>query len=148
MAKLANISLIGNLGSDPEMRFTPNGKAVTQFSVAIGHSKPDGQGGWIDEGTDWYRVSVWGNGAERAAEQLHKGNQVYVSGRLKTRTYEAKDGGQRFSLDVDADTFQSLERRDRSESADDAGGTLHQGAPARAQAPRPSAPRDSDDLPF
>ena len=61
------IMFIGNLGRDPEMRYTPNGKPVTQFSVAVSHSKPDGQGGWVDEGTDWYRVSVFGDRAERAA---------------------------------------------------------------------------------
>ena len=52
------IMLIGNLGRDPEMRYTPSGRPVTQFSVAVSNSKPDGQGGWVDEGTDWYRVSI------------------------------------------------------------------------------------------
>ena len=63
----SKIMFIGNLGRDPEMRYTPNGKPVTQFSVAVSHSKPDGQGGWVDEGTDWFRVSVFGDRAERAA---------------------------------------------------------------------------------
>ena len=147
------IMFIGNLGRDPEMRYTPNGKPVTQFSVAVSHSKPDGQGGWVDEGTDWYRVSVFGDRAERAAEQLRKGNRVFVEGRFRTREFEGQDGQKRTSLDVTADNVISLEKRPRD---DEAGFT---GAPATAAvgAPggfsgggsRPPADdTDLDDLPF
>ena len=115
------IMLIGNLGRDPEMRYTPAGKPVTQFSVAVSHSKPDGQGGWVDEGTDWYRISVFGDRAERAAEQLRKGNKVFVEGRFKTREFEGKDGEKRLSLDVISDNVISLERRGRD---DDSGGSF------------------------
>lgn len=120
------IMLIGNLGRDPEMRYTPAGKPVTQFSVAVSHSKPDGQGGWVDEGTDWYRISVFGDRAERAAEQLRKGNKVFVEGRFKTREFEGKDGEKRLSLDVISDNVISLERRGR----DDDGGGGFSDAPA------------------
>jgi len=120
------IMLIGNLGRDPEMRYTPAGKPVTQFSVAVSHSKPDGQGGWVDEGTDWYRISVFGDRAERAAEQLRKGNKVFVEGRFKTREFEGKDGEKRLSLDVISDNVISLERRGRD---DDGGGSFND-APA------------------
>ncbi len=120
------IMLIGNLGRDPEMRYTPAGKPVTQFSVAVSHSKPDGQGGWVDEGTDWYRISVFGDRAERAAEQLRKGNKVFVEGRFKTREFEGKDGEKRLSLDVISDNVISLERRGR----DDDGGGSFSDAPA------------------
>ena len=82
------IMFIGNLGRDPEMRYTPNGRPVTQFSVAVSHSKPDGQGGWVDEGTDWFRVSVFGDRAERAAEQLRKGNRS--SSRVASRPASSK----------------------------------------------------------
>ena len=108
---------IGNLGRDPEMRYTPNGRPVTQFSVAVSHSKPDGQGGWVDEGTDWFRVSVFGDRAERAAEQLRKGNRVFVEGRFKTREFEGQDGQKRTSLDVTADNVISLEARGRTTTA-------------------------------
>ena len=120
------IMLIGNLGRDPEMRYTPAGKHVTQFSVAVSHSKPDGQGGWVDEGTDWYRISVFGDRAERAAEQLRKGNKVFVEGRFKTREFEGKDGEKRLSLDVISENVISLERRGRD---DDGGGSFSE-APA------------------
>jgi len=146
------IMLIGNLGRDPEMRYTPAGKPVTQFSVAVSHSKPDGQGGWVDEGTDWYRISVFGDRAERAAEQLRKGNKVFVEGRFKTREFEGKDGEKRLSLDVISDNVISLERRGRD---DDGGGTFS-GAPVASGSSSgggggsrpPADDTDLDDLPF
>jgi single-strand DNA-binding protein len=146
----SKIMIIGNLGRDPEMRYTPNGKQVTQFSVAVSHSKPDGQGGWIDDGTDWYRVSVFGDRAERAADQLRKGNRVFVEGRFKTREFEGKDGEKRTSLDVISDNVISLDRRGRDEEG------AFSGAPAGATASgsfgggsRPPADdTDIDDLPF
>jgi single-strand DNA-binding protein len=141
------IMFIGNLGRDPEMRYTPAGKPVTQFSVAVSYSKPDGQGGWVDEGTDWYRVSVFGDRAERVADQLRKGNKVFVEGRFKTREFEGKDGEKRLSLDVISDNVISLERRGGRD--DDA---AFAGVPAggsTAAGSRPSTgDTDLDDLPF
>ncbi len=153
----AKAMIIGNLGRDPEMRYTPNGRPVTEFSVAVGHSRPDGSGGWIDEGTDWFRVTVWGDRAERTAEQFRKGNKVFVEGRFRTREYETKDGQKRTSLEITADNVISLDARARNE---DEGGTFaapsggfSAGAAGGAQAvrpTRPAAPRDDDldDLPF
>jgi single-strand DNA-binding protein len=152
------IMLIGNLGRDPEMRYTPSGRPVTQFSVAVSNSKPDGQGGWVDEGTDWYRVSVFGDRAERAAEQLRKGNRVFVEGRFRTREFEGQDGQKRTSLDVTADNVISLERRPRDDEAGFVGAPAGAGAAAAAGGysgggggggSRPPADdADLDDLPF
>ncbi len=159
------IMLIGNLGRDPEMRYTPNGKPVTQFSVAVSHSRPDGQGGWIDDGTDWYRVSVFGDRAERAADQLRKGNKVFVEGRFKTREFEGKDGEKRMSLDVISDNVISLERRGRDDegsfSGVPAGGFAGGDRPTGTDRPTgndrptggggsrpPADDTDIDDLPF
>ena len=154
----AKAMIIGNLGRDPEMRYTPNGRPVTEFSVAVSHSRPDGSGGWVDEGTDWYRVTVWGDRAERTAEQFRKGNKVFVEGRFRTREYDAKDGTKRTSLEITADSVVSLDSRVRSD--DDAGpagapsGGFSGGAssgpavrPTRSAQPAP-APDDLDDLPF
>jgi single stranded DNA-binding protein len=92
----AKVMIIGNLGRDPEMRYTPNGRQVTEFSVAVTHRGRDPQtGDWADQGTDWYRVTIWGDRAERAAEQFRKGNRVFVEGRFRTREYDAKDGTHR-----------------------------------------------------
>jgi len=135
------------------MRYTPTGKPVTQFSVAVNQSTKNQQTGeWIEE-TDWFRVSVFGDRAERAAEQLRKGNRVFVEGRFRTREFEGQDGQKRTSLDVTADNVISLERRPRE---DEAGFT---GAPATvaasggfsgggAAARPPADDADLDDLPF
>jgi single-strand DNA-binding protein len=147
----SKIMIIGNLGRDPEMRYTPNGKPVTQFSVAVSHSKPDGQGGWIDDGTDWYRVSVFGDRAERVAEQLRKGNRVFVEGRFKTREFEGKDGEKRTSLDVISDNVISLERRGRDEDAGAFAGApsgVASAAPSGGGSRPPADDTDIDDLPF
>src|SRR6266545_7323742 len=114
---LCKVMIIGNLGSDPEMRYTPSNRAVTQFNVAVNQSTKNQQTGeWVEE-TDWFRVSVWGDRAERMAETLRKGNKVFVEGRFKTREFEGKDGEKRTSLDVTSDNVISLERRGRDDDA-------------------------------
>ena len=86
----SKVMIIGNLGRDPEMRYTPNGRQVTEFSVADTHRGRDAASGeWADLGTDWFRVTVWGDRAERAAEEFRKGNRVFVEGRFRTREYDA-----------------------------------------------------------
>ena len=109
MASLNKITLIGNVGSDPEMRYTPNGKAVTSFRMATNHryTTPDGES---REETDWFRVSVWGKQAEQCNQFLSKGRQVYVEGRLHARNWEGQVGQMRTSLDVTADRVLFLGR--------------------------------------
>jgi len=99
MASLNKIMLIGNVGSDPEMRYTPNGKAVTSFRMATNYrySGPDGE---RREETEWFRVSVWGKQAESCNQFLSKGRRVYVEGRLHSRSWEGQDGQMRTSLEV------------------------------------------------
>ena len=112
---LCKVMIIGNLGSDPEMRYTPSNRAVTQFNVAVNQSTKNQQTGeWVEE-TDWFRVSVWGDRAERMAETLRKGNKVFVEGRFKTRQFEGRDGQTRTSLEITADSIVNLERRPRDE---------------------------------
>ncbi len=154
----ARVMIIGNLGRDPEMRYTPNGRPVTEFSVAVTHRSRDAQTGeWADDQTDWYRVTVWGDRAERTAEQFRKGNKVFVEGRFRTREYEAKDGQKRTSLEITADNVISLDARVRDSeeggsfaapSGGFAGGAAGGGGAVKPT--RPTAPRDDDldDLPF
>src|SRR3954447_20389632 len=124
MASFSKAMIIGNLGRDPEMRYTPNGRPVTEFSVAVNQGRKDPPTGeWSDE-TDWFRVTVWGDRDERTAEQFHKGNRVFVEGRFRTREYEARDGQKRTSLEITADNVIAFGERAR----DDDGGTF--GAPA------------------
>ena len=135
------ITVIGNLGRDPEMRYTTGGKPVTEFSVAVGHSKPDGSGGWIDEGTDWFRVTVWGDRAERAAESFNKGQKVFVEGRFRSREYDAKDGTKKTSLEITADNVISLERREEGQAE-------RRPTPRPVRTWSPSDDNDLDNLPF
>lgn len=126
------ILFIGNLGRDPEMRYTPTGKPVTQFTVAVNQSTRNQQTGEWTEDTDWFRVSVFGDRAERAAEQLRKGNRVFVDGRFRSREFEGQDGQKRTSLDVTADNVISLERRPRDEEG------AFSGAPAATAGAAPA----------
>ena len=109
MASLNKITLIGNVGSDPEMRYTPNGKAVTSFRMATNYrySGPDGE---RKEETEWFRVSVWGKQAESCNQFLSKGRRVYVEGRLRSRNWEGQDGQMRTSLEVSANRVIFLDR--------------------------------------
>ena len=131
---LCKAMIIGNLGSDPEMRYTPTNRAVTQFNVAVNQSTKNQQTGeWVEE-TDWFRVSIWGDRAERAAETFRKGNRVFVEGRFKTREIEGRDGQKRTSLEITADSLVNLEKRNREEG--DAG-QFTAAAPAGATAGAP-----------
>ena len=96
MVSMNKITIIGHLGRDPEMRYTPQGTAVTDFSVATSRAYTDGTGERREE-TDWFRVSAWRQLAELCNQYLQKGSLVYVEGRLHVRTYEANDGSTRFS---------------------------------------------------
>ena len=145
------IQIVGNLGRDPELRYTPNGRAVTEFSVAVNQSTKNQQTGeWI-EATDWFRVSLWGDRAERSAENLRKGSRVLVDGRFRTREYETKDGRKGISLEISADNVVSLDRRETGEGSF-AGAPAAGPASGPAPAGRPSgAPFDDteiDELPF
>jgi single-strand DNA-binding protein len=112
---LCKVMIIGNLGADPEMRYTPSGRPVTQFNVAVNQSTKNQQTGEWVEATDWFRVSIWGDRAERAAETFRKGNKVFVEGRFKTREFEGRDGQKRTSLELTADSLVNLEKRNREE---------------------------------
>jgi single-strand DNA-binding protein len=155
---LCKVMIIGNLGSDPEMRYTPNGRAVTQFNVAVNQSTKNQQTGeWIEE-TDWFRVSVWGDRAERMAESLRKGNKVFVEGRFRTREFEGRDGQKRTALEITADSIVNLERRPRDEEGGFTGQPGGQAGGPAGPSGGPSGPPtgpsrqpdpgDFDDLPF
>ena len=138
--------IIGNLGRDPEMRYTPSGQAVTQFTVATNRSWRDQQDEWQEE-TEWFRVVVWGQQAERTAERLRKGNKVYVEGRIQTRQWEDQTGQKRYTTELIANQVTSLERRERDEDAPFPDEPAGRRAPAELRAVRehrlraPRAPR-------
>ena len=103
------IIVIGNLGRDPEMRYTPNGQAVTSFSVASNRKYTTSTGERREE-TEWFNVSAWGKLGETCNQWLTRGSQVYVEGRLSSRTYEGRDGQTRFVNEINLSDVQFLGR--------------------------------------
>lgn len=115
---LNKVMVIGNLGADPEMRYTANGAAVTTFNVASNESWTDKQGEKQDR-TEWFRVVTWNKLAETCAQYLTKGRQVYVEGRQQTRSWEDQSGQKRYLTELVAETVRFLGGRD--EPAPDTG---------------------------
>jgi single-strand DNA-binding protein len=107
MASVNKVILIGNLGQDPEKRFTGSGAAVTTFNIATTERWNDNQG-QKQERTEWHRIVVWGKQAENCAQYLSKGRPVYIEGRLQTRQWDDKDGNKRYTTEVVAQRVQFL----------------------------------------
>ena len=165
MASVNKVILVGNLGRDPEVRYSPDGAAICNVSIATKSSWKDKTSGEKREETEWHRVVFYNRLAEIAGEYLKKGRAVYVEGRLKTRKWQDKEtGADRYSTDIVADQMQMLGGRDGDSasgggdynSADSSSG---RSAPAskRPAQPRPAAPQASpaanladmdDDIPF
>ncbi len=114
MRGLNKVQIIGNLGRDPEMRYTPNGKPVTTFAVAVSRSwlKPEGERA---EKTEWFNVVVWDHLAEICNQQLQKGSAVYVEGRLETRSWETENGAKHYRTEIVANEVIILDKRIRTE---------------------------------
>lgn len=144
MPSLNKTIIIGNLGGDPELRYTPGGNAVAEFSVAVNKNRKDQHGEWQTE-TTWFRCTTWREQAERVAEQMRKGNLVYVEGRIHTRSYTHKDYPvTMYAWELIAERVVSLERR--SNDRQDDAYVDEQVGPAE---PRPeNPPIDVDDIPF
>ena len=137
MASMSMIQIIGNVGRDAELRMTPNGRAVCEFSVAVNRVQGSGEG--RKEETDWFRVSCWGKQAEIAQQYVRKGTAIFVMGRFTPRTYVDKAGANRVSYDISADNFQMLGGRPAAgDSAAMPGGPAPTGAPDF----------DPDEIPF
>ena len=137
MAGLNKVMLIGNLGADPELRFTQNGTAVANFRIACSRSftNRDGQ---RTEQTEWVTIVAWRGLAENVGQYLSKGRSVYVEGRLQTRQWEDRDGNNRYTTEVVANDIQFLSGRGGGGGGD---GDDWSGGP-------PPAGMDADDLPF
>ncbi len=110
MASVNKMIIIGNLGSEPEMRFTPNGNPVTSFRVATNWRYTTGQGERREE-TEWFTVVAWNRLAEQCNQFLTKGRLVYAEGRLRTRTWEGQDGQKHFRNEIVADRVTFLDRQ-------------------------------------
>jgi len=115
---LNKVMLIGYLGRDPEMRYTPSGKSVASFSIACDHSWKSSDGEKHTE-TDWFNVIAWGELAEICNQYLSKGNQAYIEGRIQTRTWQDNEGKQRKSVDIVAQQVLLLNSKNKDTSFDD-----------------------------
>jgi single-strand DNA-binding protein len=149
MARGVNkVILVGNLGADPETRYMPSGGAVTNIRIATSESWKDKTSGEQQERTEWHNVVFFGRLAEIAAEYLRKGRQVYVEGSLRTRKWEGKDGGERYTTEIVASEMQMLGGR-----AGGSGGFDSPPAQPKRSEQQPSSqsgPSDDfdDDIPF
>ena len=142
MASLNKVLLIGNLGQDPELRYTPSGRAVANFSIATSERWKDKEG-QNQERTEWHRIVLWGRQAEIAKDYLRKGKQIYLDGRIQTRNYEDTDGNKRWITEIVGERFLMLGRKDESGGADE-----FPPPPAEAGAPQSGSTGKEDDLPF
>jgi single-strand DNA-binding protein len=114
---LNKVQIIGHLGKEPEMRYTPSGKPVTTFTVAVSRSWNTGDGERHSE-TEWFNIVAWGNLAEICKQYLTKGQQVYIEGRLQTRKWDDKEGAKHTSVEIVANEMMMLgERRDHNNHA-------------------------------
>ncbi|HET7792088.1 MAG TPA: single-stranded DNA-binding protein [Rhizobacter sp.] len=122
MASINKVILIGNLGRDPEVRYTPNGSAICNVTIATSRNWKDKNSGEKMEETEWHRVVFFDRLAEIAGEYLKKGRPVYVEGRLKTRKWTDKDGIEKYTTEIMADNMQLLGGRDGGGGGDEGGG--------------------------
>ncbi|ALU91057.1 MULTISPECIES: single-stranded DNA-binding protein [Herbaspirillum] len=173
MASVNKVIIVGNLGRDPETRYMPNGEAVTNIAVATTESWKDKNTGEKKELTEWHRITFYRKLAEIAGQYLKKGSQIYVEGRLQTRKWQDKEGVERYTTEIIADTMQMLGGRqgagggggmDEGSYGGGGGGSYGGGAPRQsagggaagggaprqqpAQRPAPNFSDMDDDIPF
>ena len=141
------VILIGNLGADPEVRYTPDGVPVANFSLATSESWNDRTSGEKQERTEWHRLVLWRKLAEIAGQYLKKGSKIYVEGKLQTRSWDDQSGQKRYATEVVVNDMQMLDSRN-----DGSGGGAASRDPGPATQPEygppPGGGNEDDDLPF
>lgn len=143
------IIVIGNLGRDPELRYTPQGDAVCDFSVAVNDRKKDKSGEFQDV-TTWFRITLWRKLAENASKYLTKGKQVYIEGRLQIEEWQDRDGNNRFTLNVTASEMQFLGGRsdEMASGSDHAPDNVEDFNESTGSGSNDAATPADDDIPF
>ena len=157
------IIIVGNLGRDPDLRYTPQGIAVCSFSMATNEKRKD-KSGELQDITTWFKVTLWRQQAENAAKYLTKGSPVYIEGRLRIEEWTDRDNNNRYTLDVQATDMQFISSRGEGGGGDYSGGghedehDTHSGPPAAsstagasdsgASSGSAAAPAADDDIPF
>jgi single-strand DNA-binding protein len=143
MSGINKAILVGRLGSDPEVRYTPSGVAVANFNIATSEEWKDKDTGEKKERTEWHRIVAWSKLGEICGEYLSKGRQVYIEGRIQTRSWEDRDGNKRYTTEIVASDVQFLGGRDAGPGARAEGG-----APASNFESSPIKAPEDDDIPF
>lgn len=135
------VILIGNLGKDPEIRYTPAGMAIANFTIATSETRPN-KDGQKEEKTEWHKIVTFGKLAEICGEYLAKGRQVYIEGRIQTRAWDDKEGNKRYTTEIVANQMQMLGPKGSGSGA--GAGAAHPNDSAAGEEPPP----DMDDVPF
>ena len=153
MASVNKVIIVGNLGKDPEVRYTPNGDSVTNVTIATTDTWKDKGTGEKKEATEWHRVVFFGKLAEIAGQYLKKGRQVYVEGALRTRKWTDKEGQERYTTEIVANEMKMLGSREGMSDAPprESGGGAGGGGNRPAAAPQPAGTSFNDfedDIPF
>lgn len=146
------VILIGRLGKNPEMRYTPSGLAVATFSLATNHSVKDQEGNFTEK-TEWHNIVTYGKRAEFAGEYLDKGRQVYIEGRIQTRSWEDQNGQKRYMTEIVCNDLQMLSSRagggeDVSENIPEESSQVSSEKPDENDAASQDTNQQEDDLPF
>ncbi|HOY14531.1 MAG TPA: single-stranded DNA-binding protein [Saprospiraceae bacterium] len=147
------VTLIGNLGRDPEVRHLENGSSVARLAIATNENYRDKEGNW-QTNTEWHNVIAWRALADTAEKQLKKGSMVYVEGRLRTRSFKDNNGVEKYTTEIEANVLRSLDKRERNdiplpgEEPDHFGGSYSK--PASTETPKSESHDNAshDDLPF
>jgi single-strand DNA-binding protein len=138
MASVNKVILVGNLGKDPEVRFTPGGKAVCKFPLATTERWSNGEG--QQERTEWHNIVVWGRSAENCGQYLAKGRQIYLEGSLRSRSYDDKEGNKRYVTEIIAQRVQFLGGKPNGAAESDIG--------SESESVSGTGPSGDDEVPF
>ena len=150
MGSVNRVILVGNLGKDSEVRYTPGGAAVSTVSLATTEVWNDKTSGQRQERTEWHRVVIWGKQAETPNDYLTKGKQIYVEGRLQTRQWDDRDGNKRYTTEIRSDRIVLLGGRGGASGGESGGYGGRDSAPAAGDGPAPGGAPEltEDDIPF
>lgn len=148
MRGINKVTLVGNLGGDPEVRYTANGTAVANFSLATSEGWTDRNTGEKQEKTEWHRIVAWGRLGEICGEYLSKGKQVYIEGRIQTRSWDDRDGNKRWTTEIVAREMVMLGSGPGRQSDGDYRGGDDNYDDKKGPPPGPKTPPDDDDIPF
>jgi single-strand DNA-binding protein len=156
MLNLNRVEVIGNLTRDPELRFTPSNQAVTSFAIATNRRYKDQSGNWVDSPPEYHDIVVWGQIGERCSQVLHKGERVFIAGRLQTRSWEAPDGQKKYKTEIVADTVIGPDMVNKNlgpsqPGSEDFSSPASSSSKSQPKATKKSSPEEEiniDDIPF